>query len=69
MNWNFEGMHVTGMYMDQFLVSGVVDISRVKYGGNICHHIELDQPIEVYGAVRSRVILDHGNITQVAELA
>ena len=67
MQWNLEGMQVTGKYMGQFNVSGVVTLSRVQYGGEIAHHIQLDFPITVYGAQRDRVILEHKYIESVAE--
>ena len=58
MSWNLEGKRVIGMYMGEFAVSGVVDLSRVKYGGGVSHHVKLDNPVRVYSAVRDRVILD-----------
>ena len=67
MNWNLEGMQVTGKYMGSIPVSGVVEISRVQYGGEVTHHIQLDFPITVYGAVRDRVILEHKFVESVAE--
>ena len=66
MQWNLEGLKVTGAYLGTFHVAGTVDVSRVKYGGGVCHHVVLDNPIRVYGALRDRVILDHENITRVA---
>jgi hypothetical protein len=53
-----DGQRVIGMYMGDIAVSGVVDLSRVTYGGGISHHVVLDNPINVYGAVRDRVILE-----------
>lgn len=53
-----ERQRIIGMYMGDIAVSGVVDLSRVKYGGGMSHHIQLDNPITVYGQVRDRVILD-----------
>ncbi len=58
MDWNLEGKRVIGMYMGDFAVSGIVRLSRVKYGGGVSHHVELDKPVKVYSAVRDRVILD-----------
>lgn len=58
MSWNLEGKRVIGMYMGEFPVAGVVRLSRVKYGGGVSHHVELDKPIQVYNAVRDRVILE-----------
>lgn len=63
--WNYEGMIVEGLYLDDIPVKGRVELSRVKYGGGVSHHIVLDEAIEVFGAIRDRVILDHKNITQV----
>ena len=65
--WNLEGMMVSGLYMGEhkFPVKGKVELSRVAYGGEVKHHIALEEPIEVYGAMRDRVILEHGYIQQV----
>ena len=34
-------------------------------GGEVSHHVALDSPVEVYGAVRDRVILEHRYVEQV----
>ena len=65
MNWNLEGLTVKGMYMGDFPVTGRVELSRVKYGGGVSHHVVLDTPIEVFSAIRDRVILDHENVVRV----
>lgn len=66
MSWNLEGSRVWGTYLDTFPVCGTVELSRVKYGGGVSHHIVLDKPINVFGAERDRVILDHKFIERVA---
>ena len=43
--WNLEGMCVSGMYMGEFPVTGVVTLSRVQYGGEVSHHVELETPV------------------------
>lgn len=53
-----DGQRVIGMYMGDIAVSGVVRLSRVTYGGNMSHHVTLDNPINVFGAVRDSVILE-----------
>ena len=63
--WNYEGMTVTGHYMGEFPVTGRVELSRVKYGGEVSHHVVLESPIEVYGATRDRVILNHKEIESI----
>ena len=65
MDWNLEGKRVIGMYMGDFAVSGTVRLSRVKYGGGVSHHVELDNPVKVYSAVRDRVILDADEVKGV----
>lgn len=65
MNWNLEGLRVNGLYMGCFPISGKVDLSRVQYGGEVSHHIALDQPIKVYGAVRDRIILEHKFVNRI----
>jgi hypothetical protein len=53
-----DGKRVIGMYMGDIAVSGVVRLSRVAYGGCMSHHVDLDNPINVFGAVRDSVILE-----------
>ena len=65
MNWDLQGLRVAATYLDEFEVTGRVEISRVKYGGTVSHHVVLDTPIAVYGAVRDRVIVDHCDVHQV----
>ena len=67
MSWNLEGMIVTGMYLDMFPVRGRVDISRVKYGGEVSHHMMLDEPVEIFNTMRDRVILDHKQVQTVSD--
>jgi hypothetical protein len=63
--WNLEGKYVTGIYLGLFPVSGYVHLSRVMYGGRVSHHITLDEPIKVYGAVRETVILEHESVAYI----
>jgi len=67
MEWNLEGMTVTGKYLGDFPVTGKVELSRVKYGGEVSHHIVLETPIVVYGETRERVILEHRNVETVKD--
>jgi hypothetical protein len=62
MSWNREGQKVTGIYLNSYTVMGKVESSRVKYGGAVQHTVVLFQPIEVFGAVRDRVLLDEKDI-------
>ncbi len=70
MNWNLEGLHVKGRYMDSVNVSGVVRLSRVAFGGEVQHHVTVDKGFSLFkGAVKREtgetVILEHKFITQV----
>jgi len=65
--WNLEKCRVTGNYMGIAPVAGMVTESRVKYGGSVCHTVELDTPITVFGAIRDRVILDNWEVEKVYE--
>jgi hypothetical protein len=63
--WNLEGLEVSGLYMGEFPCTGVVELSRVQYGGEVSHHVVLTTPIVVFNAIRDRVILNHKNIETV----
>jgi hypothetical protein len=67
MNWNLEGKRINGLYMGFIPVQGRVELSRVKYGGEVSHHMVLEEPIKVYGAVRDRVILEHKFVNRVMD--
>ena len=63
--WNLEGKYVTAIYLGLFPVSGIVHLSRVKYGGGVSHHITLDTPMKIYGTMRETVIIDHENVAYI----
>ena len=70
MGWNLEGLFVKGLYLDEVEVSGRVSLSRVEYGGNVSHHIAIDNGFAaVGGRVRRNagevIIVDHKNILEV----
>jgi hypothetical protein len=67
--WNLEGMTVTGTYLDDFLVTGKVESSRVAYGGSVKHTVVLDEPLAMRWRKEpaTRLILDHEKIIQVRD--
>ena len=67
MNWNLEGQRVNGLYMGLFPYSGLVESSRVKYGGQVQHTILVDEPFKVYGAVRERILVDVAEINRILD--
>jgi hypothetical protein len=66
MQWNLENLKVSARYLGDFPVQGIVTLSRVKYGGGVSHHIKLDLPLVVYGAIRDSVIVEHADIYSVS---
>lgn len=65
MEWNLEGLRVRALYLQEYPVSGRVELSRVAYGGAVHHTIVLDQPLNLFGNDRSRVIVEHSAVEQV----
>ena len=62
--WNLEGLTVRGEYFG-VPVEGVVTLSRVKYGGEVQHTVDLFFPITIFGDERTSVLLDANEITHV----
>jgi hypothetical protein len=63
--WNLEGLRVSAVYMEEFPIVGQVVLSRVALGGRVKHTVVLDEPIEVYGNLRYRVLIDHQTVARV----
>jgi hypothetical protein len=66
MGWNLEGMVIWARYMGEFDVCGRVESSRVKYGGEVQHTIVLADPVEIYGQMRDRLLIEHKYVTRVS---
>ena len=58
MSWNKEGEHVAGVYLGAYTVTGVVQSSRVKYGGKVQHQVILDKPVTVFGRTADVLLID-----------
>lgn len=74
MNWNLEGLAVEGLYLDDIPVKGKVRYSRVKFGGEISHSVELTEPLNFEDGLITRevggvVLINHKNVTRVMENA
>jgi hypothetical protein len=65
MSWNLEGKKVSGKYLGELSFTGTVSESRVKYGGKVSNTILLDTPVVVFGEVRTVVLMDSDEITEV----
>jgi len=46
MSWVLDGKRITARYMG-VTVTGVVESSRVKYGGRVQHTVLLDAPVQL----------------------
>jgi hypothetical protein len=62
--WNLEGQTVRGEYFGH-KVEGVVTLSRVKYGGEVQHTVDLFFPITMFGSERTTVLLDASEVVHV----
>jgi hypothetical protein len=62
--WNLEGQIVRGYYFD-VPVEGVVTLSRVKFGGEVQHTVDLFFPITLFGSERTTVLLDANEVVHV----
>jgi hypothetical protein len=40
----------------------MVTLSRVKYGGKVQHTIELATPVEIYGTVRTHLLMEQEDL-------
>ena len=64
-----EGCTVVGHYMGHIEVKGVVRLSRVKLGGKMVHHVDLMEPVTVFGAQRQGLVLQDEHVLEVLEAA
>lgn len=58
-NWNLEGKIATFLYVGAYKIEGLINCSRVAYGGNICHHFEFLEDFEVRNG-RTHIKRDKG---------
>jgi hypothetical protein len=67
MTWNLEGQRINGLYMGLFPYSGLVENSRVKYGGDVQHTVVVDEPFKVYGEVRERILVSVAEVNRILD--
>jgi hypothetical protein len=61
MAWDRTGERVAGVYLG-YTVAGLVTESRVKYGGQVQHTLQLDQPMTLFSTERSVVLMDERDL-------
>lgn len=66
-NWALDGQRVTGVYLG-VTVTGLVESSRVKYGGMVVHTVNLDHPVQFPWRTEpaTRVLLNQNELVSVA---
>lgn len=67
MDWNLEGRRINGLYLGLFPYAGLVEESRVKYGGTVQHTVKVDEPFKVYGELRDRVLVCGAEVNRVLD--
>lgn len=65
--WIREGQHIQAAYLAEYIVTGTVLESRVKYGGKVQHTLRLDQPLSLRwrSEPTDRLLIDEEHIQEV----
>jgi hypothetical protein len=67
--WDRTGQIVEGAYLGSIFYKGIVDSSRVTYGGTVQHDIALLEPIKVLGTMRDSIVVKESDFfVQVGEV-
>lgn len=67
MKWDLTGDRVNGLYMGLYPYSGLVTLSRVKYGGDVQYTVQVDDPFVVFGSVRDVILVSVTEINRVLD--
>ena len=70
--WNLEGKRISGKYLGELDVTGIVTESRVKLGGTVQHTVQLDEPLylpwaSIDGNPKTVVLLIASEIANVSD--
>ena len=68
MSWDLTGKRINGLYMGLFPYSGLVEESRVKYGGTVQHTVVVDEPFKVFGSIRERILVSITEVNRILDL-
>jgi len=62
-SWIKDGERITARYLDA-VISGIVESSRVKYGGEVQYTVVLDQPVSLRwrSEPATRLLVDRSEI-------
>lgn len=67
MKWDLTGDRVNGLYMGLFPYSGLVTDSRVKYGGDVQHTVQVDVPFVVFGSIREVILVSITEVNRILD--
>ena len=64
MGWNKDGSTVRAMYLGEYYCTGVVEESRVSYGGEVLYTLKLNDSLALpfNGELRETVIVNEKQI-------
>ena len=63
--WDRTGQYIEFKYLDLFPAKGKIVETRVVYGGDLHHTVELDNPIIVWGQTRDRILAKESELKRV----
>jgi hypothetical protein len=66
--WIREGQHVQAAYLAEYIVTGTITESRVKYGGKVQHTLKLDKPFDTprwRSEPRDVLLIDEEHVQEV----
>ena len=65
MGWNKTGSTIKALYLGEYECVGVVEESRVSYGGSVLYTVQLDEPLVLpfSGEQREVVIVNESQVT------
>lgn len=65
MGWNKNGSTIKALYLGEYECVGVVEESRVSYGGSVLYTVQLDEPLVLpfSGEQREVVIVNESQVT------
>ena len=56
MSWDKSGTRISGTYYG-IKYKGIIESTRVKYGGDVQYRVILDTPIDIFGDGMMRTVL------------
>lgn len=69
-NFDRQGQWVIAKYLDQTWVTGIVQETRVKYGGKVQHSILSDSPTYILDELReagSTFLVEEGDVSEAQQ--